>query len=126
MHNDKSAGPDGSNVDFFKACWNIVKQEILQVVEDSKRHRTILKALNSSFIALIPKQELAQTPNRFRPIALCIVVYKSKVVANRLKPLLPTLVSGEQFDMWKEVKFLITSSKLIKWCTLLLVRKKLK
>jgi hypothetical protein len=57
-----------------------------------------LKALNTSFISLIPKQDNAQTPDKFRPIALCNVVYKiiSKVVANRLKPLLPTLVSGEQ------------------------------
>eukprot|EP00253_Pinus_taeda_P025801 PITA_25801 len=98
MQNGKAPGPDGFNVNFFKACWNIVKQDILQVVEDSRRRRTILKALNSSFIALIPIQEQTLTPDRFRPIALCNVVYKiiSKVVANRLKPLLPSLVSGEQ------------------------------
>jgi len=67
-------------------------------VEDSRRGKTILKALNTTFISLIPKQDVAQTPDRFRPIALCNVVYKiiSKVVANRLKPLLPTLVSVEQ------------------------------
>ena len=98
MQNGKALGPDGLNVDFFKACWNIVKQDIMNVVEDSRRDRTILKALNTAFISLIPKQELAQTPDRFRPISLCNVVYKiiSKVVANRLKPLLPTLVSMEQ------------------------------
>ena len=57
MKNGKAPGPDGFNVDFFKACWNIVKQDILQVVEDSRKHRTILKDLNSFFIPLIPKQE---------------------------------------------------------------------
>ena len=59
---------------------------------------TILKVRNTSFISLIPKQDNALTPDRFRPIALCNLVYKiiSKVIANRLKTLLPTLVSMEQ------------------------------
>lgn len=91
MHNGKAPGLDGFNVDFFKACWNIVKQDILNVVEDSRLNKTIFKVLNTSFISLIPKQESTQTPDKYRPIALCNVVYKiiSKVVANRLKPLLP-------------------------------------
>ena len=59
IQNGKEPGPDGFNVDFFKACWNIVKQDILQVVQDSRSNKTILKALNTTFIALIPKHELA-------------------------------------------------------------------
>jgi len=49
-------------------------------------------------ITLIPKENEARTPDRYRPIALRNVVYKiiSKVIANRLKPLLPTLISQEQ------------------------------
>lgn len=98
MQNGKAPGPDGFNLDFFKACWKTVKQDILDVVEDSRRSKTVLKALNASFIALIPKQEKAMTPDKCRPIALCNVVYKiiSKVITNRLKPLLPALVSEEQ------------------------------
>eukprot|EP00253_Pinus_taeda_P004744 PITA_04744 len=98
MQNRKAPGLDGFNVDFFKACWSIVKQDILNVVEDSRNNRTILKAFNTAFISLIPKQDNAMTADRFRPIALCNVVYKiiSKVIANKLQPLLPTLVSREQ------------------------------
>jgi len=94
MQNSKSPRPDGFNVDFFKACWNIVKQDILNVVEDSRRSRTILKSLNTSFISVIPKQYLTLTADKYRPIALCNVVYKiiSKVLASRLKPLLPCLI----------------------------------
>ena len=35
MKNGKALGPDGFNVEFFKSCWRIVKQDILEVVEDS-------------------------------------------------------------------------------------------
>eukprot|EP00253_Pinus_taeda_P017934 PITA_17934 len=98
MQNCKAPGPDGFNVHFFKACWHIVKQGILNVVEDSRGRKTILKALNTSFISLIPKQDSAQIEDKYRPIDLCNVVYKiiSKGVADRLKPLLPSLVAEEQ------------------------------
>eukprot|EP00253_Pinus_taeda_P015269 PITA_15269 len=58
----------------------------------------ILKALNTSFFSMIPKHHSTQTANKYRTIALCNVVYKiiSKVVSNKLKPLLPSLVLEEQ------------------------------
>eukprot|EP00253_Pinus_taeda_P003074 PITA_03074 len=98
MHNGKAPRPDGFNVDLFKACWEIVKHDILEVVEDSRNSKIVLKALNASFIALIPKQEKAMTPDRFKPISLCNAVYKiiSKVISSRLKSLLPMLVFEEQ------------------------------
>lgn len=98
MQNGKTPSPDGFNVDFFKAYWKIVKQDILEVVEDSRRYKMVLKALNAFVISLIPKQEKAMTLDGFRPLALCNVVYKiiSKVISNKLKPILPALILEEK------------------------------
>eukprot|EP00253_Pinus_taeda_P034616 PITA_34616 len=100
MPNDKAPGPDGFTINFYKACWNTVKQEVWEVVEDSRRSGTILKSINSTFLALIPKVEEAKTPDKFRPTALCNVIYKiiSKVIANRLKSIHPGIISEEQSD----------------------------
>eukprot|EP00253_Pinus_taeda_P028735 PITA_28735 len=94
----KAPGPDGFTTTFFHAFWDMTKKEVWEIVEESRAKRWILPSLNSTFIALIPTEENSMTPDKFRPIALCNVIYKviSKVAANRLKPLLPMLVSPEQ------------------------------
>jgi len=101
MPNGKALGPDGFTVELFKSCWEIVKYDVYGVVEDSRRSTSILKYLNVTMITLIPKENEARTPNCYSPIALCNVVYKiiSKVIANILKPLLPTLISQEQIGL---------------------------
>eukprot|EP00253_Pinus_taeda_P025841 PITA_25841 len=54
--------------------------------------------MNATFIALIPKAEESNSHDKYRPIALCNIIYKivSKVVALRLKPMLPLIISPEQ------------------------------
>ena len=58
----------------------------------------MLKAFKSMFLTLISNENGAYFAGKFRPIALCNVISKmrTKAIANRLKPLLPTLVSKEQ------------------------------
>eukprot|EP00253_Pinus_taeda_P013477 PITA_13477 len=58
----------------------------------------MLPSLNATFIALIPKEENNQSPEKSRPIALSNVLYKilSKVIATCLKPLLPLLISPKK------------------------------
>lgn len=53
---------------------------------------------NSTYLALIPKGNRPSTFSRFWPISLCNSAYKiiSKIIASRLKPYLPSLISENQ------------------------------
>jgi len=54
--------------------------------------------MNATFIALIPKEDQPSTPDKYRPIALCNIIYKivSKIITSKLKLLLPLIISPEQ------------------------------
>ena len=54
--------------------------------------------LNKTNIALIPKTNNPKRMSEFRPISLCNVVFKiiSKTLANRLKTLLPHIITENQ------------------------------
>jgi exonuclease III len=94
----KSPGPDGFTTDFFHHCWDIIRKDVWEVVEESRTSGQVLQAFNATFLTLIPKEERVTNPKQFRPIALCNVIYKiiTKVIANRLKPILPFVISKEQ------------------------------
>lgn len=68
------------------------------MVKESLENKKMLGVLNSTLLNLIPKKEGADNLDSFRPIALCIVVYKiiTKLIADRLKICLPAMISEEQ------------------------------
>jgi hypothetical protein len=94
----KAPGLDDFTSDLFHHCWLMIRVEVWEILEDSRATGQVLQALNATFLALIPKGGQAHHPQQFRPIALCNVIYKllTKVIARRLKPILPTIISLEQ------------------------------
>ena len=60
--------------------------------------RVIPTSLNSTFITLIPKVKSPTKISKFRPISLCNIVHKLvlKVVTNRMRGLLPLIISESQ------------------------------
>ncbi|KAL3839320.1 hypothetical protein ACJIZ3_023911 [Penstemon smallii] len=95
---DKSPGPDGLPALFYKHFWSTTGTALIQVVQHFFRTGYMLKTLNHTFVALIPKIPNASRVDQFRPISLCNISYKviSKILANRLKPLLKKIISPNQ------------------------------
>jgi hypothetical protein len=98
MLKGESLGPNGFTSDFFQACWPIIKWDTWALVEDSHLHSNFIPDLNITFLTFIPKEDKVENPNKFFLISLCNMVYRiiTKVIANRLKFLLPSLISLKQ------------------------------
>jgi hypothetical protein len=98
MNGNKAPGPDGFSIAFFQACWEVLKNDIMAVFSDFHARSKFEKSLNSTFISLIPKVLGAADLKDFRPISLVNGVYKiiSKVLANRLRLVMSTIISSPQ------------------------------
>ncbi|XP_062014320.1 uncharacterized protein LOC133730820 [Rosa rugosa] len=98
MYPTKSPGPDGMPPLFFQHYWNDIGEDVAAAVRSFLQSGQLLRQINFTHICLIPKVSNPEHMSDLRPIALCNVIYKicSKVIANRLKVILPDLISPFQ------------------------------
>jgi hypothetical protein len=98
MYPTKAPGPDRFPTHFFQRNWELcgveVKKSVLRILSGVEDPAVV----NKTFIVMIAKIASPRELGQFRPISLCNVIYKiaSKVPANRLKKILPEVISKEQ------------------------------
>jgi hypothetical protein len=98
MNPSKAPGPDGMSSFFFQKFWHIIGEDVITAILSVLNSGHMLRKINHSHIVLIPKKQNPRLVAEYRPISLSNVVYKiiSKVLANRLKTLLPNIISDSQ------------------------------
>ena len=119
MSSNKSPGPDGYTVEFFKSAWPIVGEDVVVAVQSFFIKGFLPKGINSTILALIPKKETAKEMKDYRPISCCNVLYKviSKLLANRLKDIMPQFIANNQSAFVKDrllMENLLLATELVK------------
>ena len=91
----KALGPDGMNALFYQKFWHIVGNNVSSIVLEFLNSGIMVLEINYTNLVLIPKIKSPEKMTNFRPLSLCNVIYKiiSKMLANRLKIILPQLIS---------------------------------
>ena len=71
MPSEKAPGPDGFTGAFFKACWEIIKDDLLAATNNLfQLHSQGFELMNSANIVLLPKKTDALRITDYRPISL--------------------------------------------------------
>jgi hypothetical protein len=98
MQQDKAPGPGWFHGCLLPKSLGHNKKRLCKDGKNVFKNHKMGENTKSSHLALIPKEVNPLSFDRFRPISLCNVSYKivTKILANRLKKLLPHLISENQ------------------------------
>jgi len=104
LPSDKAPRPDGFNIDFVKKCWPLICHDSYNLCSSFYDGNVCLRSINGSNITLlVPKHNNALKISDYRPISLLNTSVKilTKILANRLQLLLPSLIHKNQYGFIK-------------------------
>jgi hypothetical protein len=127
MPTNKSPGPDGFTWEFYRHCWQVVKDDVMVVIRAVwLGHDQGFEVLNEALITLLPKKVGAVDLEDFRPITLVhsFVHLLTKVMARHLAPRMNEVV-GENQTAFIQGRCIQDNFLLVRESTKLLHRKKI-
>ncbi|CAN1818577.1 Transposon TX1 uncharacterized 149 kDa protein [Linum perenne] len=98
MHPDKAPGPDGFNPGFYQKMWDTIGAEVVAACKRWLAAGALPISIQQTTIVLLPKIANPTNMKELRPISLCNVLYRliAKVLANRLRKVMPGIIGEEQ------------------------------
>ena len=98
MPNNKSPGEDGIPVEFYKVFWNVISDDLLDVLQFGLNNGQLAYSQYLAVIILLYKKGSRSDIRNWRPISLLDVDYKllSKTLAERLRNVLPEIIHFDQ------------------------------
>ena len=98
MHPKKSLDPDGMPPFFYQHFWSLMGDCVTKKILDFLNLGIVPPKFNDTHIVLIPKIKNPTKIIQYRLISLCNVISRltSKVITNRLKWFLPSIINENQ------------------------------
>ena len=99
MKPGKSPGNDGLTYEFYHQCWNFIRDDLLQVINEISASGYMPISMTQAIVTLIYKNKGDRTRlENWRAISLCNVDFKflTAMIAGRIEPYLPTLIEPDQ------------------------------
>ena len=99
LNANKSPGIDGIPAEFYIKFWGIIKVQFVQIIKNIIHGTLLSNSQSKAIITLLPKGGDLKQLKSWRPISLicCDVKIVSKILANRIKPLMTSIISSNQF-----------------------------
>jgi hypothetical protein len=94
----KSPGIDGITNDFYKMYWDVIGKDFVELINYMWGKQELCSSQYSGLIRLLYKKGNREDITNWRPITLLNSDYKviEKVLANRLKSILPEVINEDQ------------------------------
>ena len=95
----KSPGPDGICHEFFKEMWDVVKNDTLDIINNTYMEGAVSDAQKHGHNLCLPKKAATVSPENYRLLTIPKTDYKllTIIIANRLRPWMKDILHHNQY-----------------------------